>query len=249
MNHWSWMVGGSLALGSAGCLGGAPAPPVTPAGWLEAARASASAKSWAEARTAAIQYWVSQCKPEPRDLEACSEAQLLRAEAEMELGTPEAAVVAFRWLKNLGATSRREAAIRGGEQAKSGVERLLQQHAGKAWLVVEQDFEENHKFGPERAIWMLDGQKIASVFGRAQFDERHHRALAVEIAPGPHRLTVEIHWKGEGTFDSYTWSSFLPIELEASEGKAHFISFDVTYKPGGPSNDSVEQDVTPRTLP
>jgi hypothetical protein len=107
--------------------------------------------------------------------------------------------------------------------------------------VVEQDFDDNHKFGPERALYTLDGQNLGQVTRRSTFEEREHRVLAQKIAAGSHRLAVEIHWKGQGTFDNYLWSSFNPAEIEAPAGSLVVASLDVTYSDGGPSNDSVRQ--------
>jgi hypothetical protein len=135
-------------------------------------------------------------------------------------------------------------------RAKDALKKLLDERAtAMAWIVIQEDFDENYKFGPERAAYTLDGQPLGEVDGRRQFALREHRVLAQAIPAGKHRLAVEIHWKGQGTFDNYLWSSFTPVELEAFENGAVVASLDVRYNGGGPSNKSVEQAFRVWNLP
>ena len=172
----------------------------------------------------------------------CASAQLIRGGSELATDAPESAILAFDWVLKNGNAAAQEKAQREQSRAKEALKKLLDQRASAmSWIVVEEDFDDNYKFGPERAAYTLDGQPLGEVNGRRQFSLREHRVLAQAIPPGKHRLAVEIHWKGQGTFDNYLWSSFNPVEIEAFEGGAVVAALDVTYTGGGPSNNSVEQ--------
>ena len=240
-----------LAMGAVGCLGGTTAQaPATAVERLEQARASAERAEWPAARESAVAFWVSSCKQAPPSTDDCASAQLVRGEADLATEAPETALLSFDWVLKNGKAPAQEKAQQGLVRAKDALQKLLEQRAvGLTWLVVEQDFDDNHKFGPERATYRIDGQPLGEVLSHGQFAVRQRRVLAQAVPPGPHRLSVEIHWKGQGTFDHYLWSSFTPFEFEAPEGGAVVVSLDVTYNGGGPSNNSVEQSFRVAKLP
>ena len=246
MENFGWVV---VALGALGCLGGAPAKPATPEGQLQEAKTAAASARWPEAREAAIAYWVKYCRQAPSSPSDCASAQLIRGDAELAGGSPETALLAFKWVLGSGDAAAQQQAEQGIARATSELQKVLDSNVDSTWLVVQQDFDDNHKFGPERALYTLDGTNLGQVTRPSTFEERQHRVLAQKIASGPRRLAVEIHWKGLGTFDNYLWSSFNPIELEAPLGGVLVASLDVTYTDGGPSNNSVKQDFRITKLP
>lgn len=240
-----------LAMCVLGCLGATIGQtPVTPAQRLQQAQASAERAEWPEARESAVAFWVGSCKRSMPSADDCASAQLVRGEAALATEAPESAFVSFDWILKNGPAAKHEKAQQGLVRATDALQKLLEQRAqGMTWLVVEQDFEENHKFGPERAAYTLNGQPLGDVTSHGQFSRREHRVLAQPIAAGKHQLAVEIHWQGQGTFSTYLWSSFTPFEFEAVEGAAVVVSLDVTYNGGGPSNSSVEQYFRVSKLP
>lgn len=240
-----------LAVCVVGCLGGTSARrPSTPAEQLQQARVSAERAEWPEAREAALALWVSSCKRSVLSADDCASAQLLRGEAELATELPESALLSFDWVLKHGRAVDQEKAQQGLIRAKDAVRKLLEQRAaGMTWLVVQQDFDENHKFGPERAAYTLDGKPLGETTSHRQFSLREHRVLAQAIPAGEHRLAVEIHWKGLGTFDTYLWSSFTPFEFDAPESGAVVVSLDVKYNGGGPSNNSVQHSFRVDKLP
>ena len=240
-----------LAMCGVGCLGGTTAQaPVTPAARLQQAQTSAERSEWPAARESAVAFWVTSCKQSVQSVDDCASAQLVRGEAELATEAPETAFLSFDWVLSHGNAATQAKAQQGRDRAKDALQKLLEQRAvAMTWLVVEQDFDENYKFGPERAAYTLDGRPLGEVTSRRQFGLREHRVLAQPIPAGQHRLAVEIHWKGQGTFDNYLWSSFRPFELEAPEGGAIVVTLDVSYNGGGPSNNSVEQSFRIAKLP
>ena len=238
----------SLGLVVAGCLGGTQPQPVTVEGQLTRAKASAAEAHWPEAQQSAVAFWVARCKHSITSVPDCSSTQLIRGEAELATDAPESALREFSWVLKDGDDASREQAQQGVTRAQTALQKVLEQSAGQSWLMVEQDFDDNHKFGPERAYYTLDGVAFGEVTRRAIFSEREHRVVAKAIAPGHHRLAIEIHWKGQGTFDNYLWSSFTPLEIEAPEGGATIATLEVTYTDGGPSNKSVQESFEAVTL-
>jgi hypothetical protein len=224
-----------------GCLGGTQAQPVTPEGLLAQAKANAAEARWPEARTAAVAYWVARCKNVIENVTDCANAELVRGDAELATESPETALLAFDWVLKNGDVAAKERAHEGAQRAKEPLQRLLDAQSDSSWLVIEEDFDDNHKFGPERAAYTLDGAPLGEVTRRSTFAEREHRVVAKAVPPGHHQLAVEIHWKGQGTFDSYLWSSFTPIELDTAAASATVATLNVSYNDGGPSNNSVQQ--------
>jgi hypothetical protein len=216
---------------------------------LEQATASAAQQNWPEARQSASAFWAAQCKNEVKSVTDCNSAQLLRGEADLATGAPETALLAFNWALGHSDPPVRDQALDGSQRAKAALQTLLEEHAGATWLVVEQDFDDNYKFGPERAAYRLDGQPLGEVTLRSTFAEREHRVLAKPIQPGHHALTVEIHWHGQGTFDNYLWDSFTKLELDAPPDGVVLAALDVTYNDGGPSNKSVRYSFRASNLP
>jgi hypothetical protein len=238
-----------LAFLGLGCLGSAQPQASTPEGLLQQAKADAAAARWPQARTAAATYFATRCKHVTGNPNDCSGAQLIRGEAELALQAPESALLAFNWVLSKADDTSHDRAKQGLQRAKEQLQQLLSANADGTWLVVEQDFEDNHKFGPEEALYTLDGQELERVTRRSTFEEREHRVLARKIPSGPHRLAVEIHWRGLGTFEAYLWKSFNPREIEAPAGGLLVASLDVTYSDGGPSNNSIRQDFHLATYP
>lgn len=232
-----------------GCLGGTTAQPAKSADHLQLAEQSAAQQDWPQARESAVAFWVTSCKKSPPNPHDCATARLLRGQAELATDAPETAFLSLDWALKNGAPDARDKAAQELERAKAGVQTLLEKNPGMAWLVVEEDFDDNYKFGPERAAYTLDGQPLGEVNGQQTFAMREHRVVAKAIAPGAHHLGVEIHWKGQGTFDNYFWSSFVPYDFDALEGTAIVASLEVTYNGGGPSNKSIEQTVQVTKLP
>lgn len=240
-----------LGLCALGCLGAArPPAAVTPAERLRQAQASAARAEWPAAREGAVAYWVSSCKKSVTSVDDCASAQLVRGEAELATDAPETAFLWFDWALKSGSAAAREKAEAGLGRAESALQTLLERRAPEqTWLVVVHDFEDNHRFGPERAAYTLDGKPLGDVTSPRDFALREHRVVATAIAPGQHQLAVEIHWHGHGTLSNYLWSSFQPVELEAPQGGVVVVSLDVTYKDGGPSNNSIDQAFNVAKLP
>ena len=238
-----------LALGACGCLGGTQSQAVSPQQALQQAKTDAAEKRWPAARSSASAFWAANCKSSVRSIDDCNSAQLLRGEADLATEAPETALLAFDWAIAHSDPPLRDQALDGSARAKAAIEALLAQHPDATWLVVEQDFDDNYKFGPERAAYTLDGQPLGEVTRRTTFAEREHRVLAQPVAPGHHVLAVEIHWHGQGTFDNYLWSSYTKLELDAPPGGAVVASLDVTYTDGGPSNNSTRQLLHASNLP
>lgn len=78
----------------------------------------------------------------------CSTAQLVRGRAELATQAPETALMALTWVATEGAQTQRAEAEGDLPRAKNELQRVLDQHAAGTWLVIEQDFADNFKFGP-----------------------------------------------------------------------------------------------------